>query len=209
MHGLACCTPTRDLRETLTRNYSTNMEPIEAALAALKLQDTKNISAVAKLHGVDRSTLSRRWNGVTNPAKVKHQKQQLLSPQHEKDLVQYINKLTERGIPPTTSMVRNFARELANKRPGKNWSQGFCKRHQEILSRGYLNNIERQRKEADSVVNYEYYFDLVKRKIAQYNVEPQNMYNIDEKGFSLGTITKQHRVFTKEAVRKKRVIGYA
>ena len=35
------------------------------------------------------------------------------------------------------------------------------------------------------------------------------MYNMDEKGFSLGTMTKQHRVFTKEAVRKKRVIGYA
>ena len=35
------------------------------------------------------------------------------------------------------------------------------------------------------------------------------MYNMDEKGFSLGTMTKQHRVFTKEAVQKKRVLGYA
>jgi hypothetical protein len=36
------------------------MDSIEAALQDLKLQDTKNISTVAKLHGVDRSTLSRR-----------------------------------------------------------------------------------------------------------------------------------------------------
>jgi hypothetical protein len=42
-----------------------------------------------------------------------------------------------------------------------------------------------------------------------YKVEPYNVYNIDEKGFSLGTITKQHRVFTKEAVIKKRVLGYS
>jgi hypothetical protein len=32
---------------------------------------------------------------------------------------------------------------------------------------------------------------------------------MDEKGFSLGTMTKQYRVFTKEAVTKKRVLGYA
>ena len=54
------------------------MDAIEAALEDLKLQDTKNISAVAKIHRVDRSTLSRRWNGVTNPAKVYHESRQLL-----------------------------------------------------------------------------------------------------------------------------------
>ena len=116
-HGLACCTLSRDLHETLARRYSTNIEPIETALAALKLQDKKNISACAKLYRVDRSTLSRRFNGVSNPAKVKHQKQQLLKPQQEKDLIEYINKLIERGIPPTTVIVRNFAREMASKRP--------------------------------------------------------------------------------------------
>ena len=98
------------------------MEPIEAALEALKLQDTKNISTVAKLYRVQRSTLSRRFNGVTNPARMQYQNQQLLSPQQEKDLIQYINKLTENGIPPTTAMVRNFAKELSGKRPGHSWS---------------------------------------------------------------------------------------
>ena len=98
------------------------MDAIEAALEDLKLQDTKNISAVAKIHGVDRSTLSRRWNGVTNPAKVYHKSRQLLHPQQEKDLVQYINELTEKGLPPTPAIVRNFAGDIAGKRPRKNWS---------------------------------------------------------------------------------------
>ena len=35
------------------------------------------------------------------------------------------------------------------------------------------------------------------------------MYNMDEKGFSLSTITKQHRVFTKEAVKKGRIKGHS
>jgi hypothetical protein len=52
VHGPAWCTPTRDLHETSTRYYSTNIDAIEAALEDLKLLDTKNISVVAKLHRV-------------------------------------------------------------------------------------------------------------------------------------------------------------
>ena len=32
---------------------------------------------------------------------------------------------------------------------------------------------------------------------------------MDEKGFSLGTMTKQYRIFTKEAVQRKRVLGHS
>ena len=107
---------------TSIRYYSTNIEPIEAALQDLNLQDKPNISATAKLHNVERSTLSRRWNGVTNSTQMKHQNQQLLQPQQEADLIKHINELTEKGIPPTTSMVCNFAKEFSRKEPGKNWS---------------------------------------------------------------------------------------
>ena len=120
MHGRPTCTPTRDLHETSTRYYSTNIDSIEAALKDLKLQDGKNISTVTKLHRVDRSTLSRRWNGVTNLAKVYHQSRQLLNPQQEKDLVRYISQLTEKGLPPTLAMVRNFAQDICGKMPRRN-----------------------------------------------------------------------------------------
>ena len=50
------------------------MDAIATALETLKLQDKKNISAAAKLHRVDRSTLSQRYNGVSNPIAVKNQK---------------------------------------------------------------------------------------------------------------------------------------
>ena len=130
------------------------MDAIATALETLKLQDKKNISATAKLYRVDRSTLSRRYNGVSDPVAVKNQKQQLLNPQQEKDLVKYINKLTDTSIPLTTAMVRNFAGELAGKRPRESWSQRFCKRYKEVLSSGYLNNIDRARKDADVDASY-------------------------------------------------------
>jgi transposase-like protein len=95
------------------------MDQIELAIEHLTLQDTKNISATAKLFNVDRSTLSRRWNGVTNRALVSHKNSRFLNDAQEKELIKYINKLTEKGIPLTVLIVRNFASNIASKLPRK------------------------------------------------------------------------------------------
>jgi hypothetical protein len=118
------------------------MDPIELAIEHLTLQDTANISAAAKLFNVDRSTLSRRWNGVSNPAAMSQENCRLLNDQQEKELIKYINQLTERGLLPTVSMVRNFARDIAGKLPGKNWSQRFCMRHEDKIMSRYLKNLD-------------------------------------------------------------------
>jgi hypothetical protein len=109
VHGPARCTLCRDSRFTSTRYYSTNMDPINVALQDLRLSDKPNISAIATLYNVNRSTLSRRHRELTNLAQMAHGEQQLLSPQQENDLVEYINKLTEKGLPLTIAMVYNFA----------------------------------------------------------------------------------------------------
>ncbi|PVH92563.1 hypothetical protein DM02DRAFT_478141, partial [Periconia macrospinosa] len=90
------------------------MGAMEAALAALEAQkDGEKIvlQEVADKYGVERSTLSRRWRGVTHSRAQQYQNQQLLTPVQEQELVQYIDKLTGRGLPPTRSMIRNFAGE--------------------------------------------------------------------------------------------------
>ena len=103
------------------------MDDIDKALQSLQLQDNPNLSATAKQYHVNRSTLSRRFHGVTHSHVVKHQNQGLLSPAQEKSLVQYINKLTETGIPPTVSMVHNFVYDIAGKRPGIAGPIGFAR----------------------------------------------------------------------------------
>ena len=183
------------------------MEPIELALKDLSLQDKPNVSTTANKYNVNRSTLSRRFNNQTNPTKRATQKSQLLHPQQEKDLVIFINKKTEQGIPPTTAMVRNCAEQLAQKRPGNSWCQRFVDRHSDILSKGFLSTIDSQRKGADSKRQYELYFNLVQQKIAQYSILQSNTYNMDEKGFSLGSMNKHHRIFNRIAVDRHRIIG--
>ena len=166
------------------------MDVIERALQSLRLQNKPNISATAEEFHVNRSTLSKQFNTGQQSRKQKAQNQCLLSTPQERDLVVYINGLTERGLPPTPSMVRNFVYELVAKWPGKSWSQRFCQRWQNDLSSKYLITYDAIRFKADSQHSYQLYFDLVKQKIEEYDVLFCNTYNMDEKGFLIGFLTK-------------------
>ena len=101
------------------------MASIEAALADLALQESFNYTATAKKFNVNRSTLSRRHRGKTAFVKESKQTTSILSNQQEKELIRYINKLTERDIPSSNAMIRVFAYNISGKQPGKNWSYEF------------------------------------------------------------------------------------
>jgi hypothetical protein len=103
------------------------MGSIEAALNDLKSQKHPNYTATAKKYYVDRTTLSRRHRGITAARGSREANSQLLTKQQSKNLVAYINKLTERGIPPSTHMVRQFAYDICQKKPGKNWAARWRK----------------------------------------------------------------------------------
>jgi hypothetical protein len=50
---------------------------------------------------------------------------------------------------------------------------------------------------ANSFVKYKLYFNLLQAKIAKYNVKVENIYNIDKKGFIIGTTTRTKHVFSR------------
>ncbi len=173
------------------------MSQIDQAVAHLKEHSEDNISYVADLYGVDRSTLSRRFRGVTKSRSQKAICQQLLTPPEEQRLLKHINTLCKRGIPPTPSILRNLAYEITGNEPGKHWSSRFVHRHQNQLDSGYLERLDKQRFKADNKYSYELWFNLLQEKMIKYNIEPENTYNMDEKGFLIGWSTKQQRVFSK------------
>jgi len=96
------------------------MTSIEAALADLALQDSSNYTATAKKFNINRSTLSRRHRGKTVFVKKSKQTTSILSNQQEKELIRYINKLTERDILSFNAMIRVFAYNISEKQSGKN-----------------------------------------------------------------------------------------
>ena len=83
---------------------SINMDPIEAAIAdleSLKLVEKGKIQEIATKHGVNQSTLSKRWRGKQGSCAEMYEDKRLLNDQQEKTLVEYIKGLHQRQLPPT------------------------------------------------------------------------------------------------------------
>ena len=55
--------------------------------------------------------------------------------------------------------------------------------------------LDYNRARADSAFKYILYFELLRKKLEQYEVEPQNIYNIDKKGFLIRILSKIKRIF--------------
>jgi len=137
------------------------MTPIEKALADLESQKCPNYSKTARLFGINRSTLSRRHRGVAGSRAEKIGNSKLLTSQQEITLIEYINRLTDRGTPPTPAMVRNFATDIAGVAPSKMWLSRFVNRHREKLNSGFQLGFDLDRKKADNIYEYTLWFDLV------------------------------------------------
>lgn len=138
------------------------MGSIDAALAALESGESENIAEIARNYDVDRTTLWRRYRGITESRAVRDAQQQLLTEQEESELVEYINELTNKGLPPTHQMVRNFAAEIAKSVPGKNWVERFLQRHIEELLSSYLEGLDLSRKKSENYEGYQQYFKQVR-----------------------------------------------
>jgi hypothetical protein len=187
------------------------MSPIEAALAAIDARgpgEQFSYRQVAKEYGCNRTTLARRHQGVSTSCATKAANQQALYPQQEQELLQYIKVLTQRGLPPTRALIRRLASEIAKRELRKHWVDRYIKRYDVHLISHWATGIDRSRHNADSGVKYRLYFDLLSSKILEYSIEPRHTYNIDEKGFLLGIVTRLKRVFSRRMYKKGRIKEY-
>jgi len=98
-----------------------NIDRIPEAIADLESQEVPNVKATAEKYDVARKTLENRWKGksVSMEEAVSIHRQCLTNAQ-ERALVHLINKLTDRRIPPTASIVKNLAEEIRGQAVGKN-----------------------------------------------------------------------------------------
>jgi hypothetical protein len=176
------------------------MGAIEDAIKAIELREPGepfSYRRIAAIYGCSHAALSQRHQSVSTSRSTKAQNQQALHPQQELELLRYIERLTRQGLPPTRPMILRFASDIAKKELGKGWIDRYIKRHQVDLISRWTTGIDCSRHQADSQLKYSLYFNLLRSKISQYNIEPCNMYNMDEKGCMLGILTRSKRVFSK------------
>jgi hypothetical protein len=160
------------------------MTPIDDAIADLELTEEGADFALTQItdyHGVNRSTLSKRWRGLTGSQSDGYAQQQLLNPKQENELVRYIENLTAKLLPPTRQMIRNFSSEISCIYVGKAWVLCFLHCYHNMLTTKWSTAMESNCYAADSYNKYKLYFELLYSKMSEYHILPHNTYNMNEK----------------------------
>ena len=179
---------------------------VKEALAELEQADSdEDIShtKLAEKHNCWRSTLTRRQQGVHASREEEGLNRRAMHPRDEAELVNYIQSLTKRHLMPTRQMIKNFAAPILGYEPGDSWVTRFLHRHEDVLITAWTTPMESGRHKADSGDKYRLYFELAHSKIAEYELEAEHTYNMDEKGFAIGVIGKSKRIFDKKLYGQK------
>jgi hypothetical protein len=102
-----------------------------------------------------------------------------------------------RGLLPTREMIRRFASGVAQEQVRKGWVTRFVNKHYDQLISCWASRIDYVCHQADSEAKYKLYFDLLHGKIEEYEVLPENTYNMDEKGFMIGVTGRSKWIFSR------------
>ena len=135
---------------------------IAVVVEAIETRACTSYKAYSIRFGVDRTTISKRVRGLTRSRKEAASVYlQCLTNVQELTLIKTINKLTDRVIPPTTSMVRSLAEEVRGCAVRKNWVSAFVRRHKDVLKSVYLRNLDDLRVTAEHALMFVLFFKTV------------------------------------------------
>ena len=107
----------------------------------------------------------------------------------------WILDLEAQGYAPTFNTVRELAAVVSRstggpQKVGKNWLSRFIQRHPEVASK-VGRKIDTRRVDNTTSEALETWFTRLRSIQMQYNVLPQNIWNMDESGIALGVCHNQ------------------
>jgi hypothetical protein len=131
-------------------------------VAAIQRGEFTHYTDIAREFKYNRSTVSRRIRSLTKSKKEANSFwYQYLTIKLEEYLIHRINTLTDRGIPPTSHIIRNLAEEIKGGPLGKNWVGQFVKRYSIRLKSLYLRNIDNLHTSAKYTPIFQLFFSIV------------------------------------------------
>ena len=189
---------------------------IQQALQGIATGLYKSVYHASAQLGIPKATLSRRNAGHQGRTQAREE-QQLLSQPEEHALAKWLTHLTASGFPARHAILRDMAEEIRKDRIskindhsiilvsyppiGKNWVHRFLGRHPKLQT-AITRSIEAARiKEVtrDAINNW---FDIFAATLEDYQITMENVYNMDETGFPIGTI-QTARVIVDTTIRMK------
>jgi DDE superfamily endonuclease/Tc5 transposase DNA-binding domain/helix-turn-helix, Psq domain len=187
-------------------------ERLQKAITAFQTGQ-KTASNAIRDFDVPRKTFYRRLSGGL-PRNKAHENEQFLTNAEEQELVRWITDLSKAGFAPRHATVREMAQWIHNRRVpssavnginlntvGSQWLPRFLGRHSE-LSSVVSNKIDAQRVKGTDPARLRKWFDDLRRVMDEYKIEPQNIYNMDESGFSIGEIEASKVIINAETRQK-------
>jgi hypothetical protein len=70
---------------------------------------------------------------------------------------------------------------------GVHWQARFFSRYLELKTK-YINRLDKNRFSSHDPIIISTWFDLFEKTIKEYNIQPSDIYNMDEKGFIVGML---------------------
>ena len=186
-------------------------ELIEEAIAGIETGKYSNANEAAQKLGIPSNTLYRRLAGGKSRTEAR-QEQQHLTAAEEKALVQWLTRLIENGYPARHVFVREMAEEIRNRHVanindnsielvsypsiGSSWVQRFLHRHQHLKTViGVPIEAARMRDTSQEAIDN--WFAAFVETIEEHNIMTENIYNMDETGFSIRTLQSAHVIIDK------------
>jgi len=182
---------------------------IQSAVEAFKNGEFKSVWATAKAFNVSETTLRARINGRVTEVED-NESRQLLSNAEETMLAKRCTYLTKTGFPPRKTTIIEMATEIQQRRVrkindeegmelvryppiGKDWIRRFLNRHPELRVKR-PRRIDASRVKEVTHENVIEWIRTVGEVMRDYKIKPENVYNMDETGFSIGSIQAAHVV---------------
>jgi len=172
---------------------TTTLRNLDKALAGLNDGTFVHVRQAARATGTTRSTIQRHLNGGRSKREAQHSHQQL-SPDEERALAKWVQRLSSTGHPVHHPFLRELAEEIRKPRVtadelvvdpsrrqlGKNWVSRFLARNP-ILQSKVAKNIEAARTEVTEA-QLENWFKEFMQVVDEYDIQPEHIYNMDETG---------------------------
>ena len=176
--------------------YARVEERVEAALASIEPGIKPNISALARAFEVDPQRLRRRFNGAGDLRSLGGSNKRLSDAQ-ELALCQTIEREEADGTYLRQWQLEDRANWILKlqhdseggagdpPRVSDAWGARFLARHPEFTVRK-SKPIANKRKWAHNPVDLKAWFYRFRNALMNYGISPQDVYNFDETGFSVG-----------------------
>jgi len=186
--------PPPNIKSKKEKKSGVNEDDIIAALA-YRYREGTSFRTLALLFNIPSSTLADRTRGGLS-WKESHVHQQRLTPAMEKALVAWCKQLDDWGFPPRMDLQLAMAKALAQQWAdeeedptlaglGKRWVGNFLKRHPELAAT-YGTQLDRQRAYTSHLPTLRHYFQKLEQVIWKYGLKPEDIFNMDKKGFIIG-----------------------